>query len=106
MDTLYLIKCYNYNNSQLLANGDKNSERNANENEVASIFARANDAESFTSNIEPLSMPSTASRVEETKLLSQKMRVLLSKGVTGLHKVFPEENKNHQVSAIRMVYSK
>jgi hypothetical protein len=84
--------------SQNHVTSDKNSENNANENEVASIFARANESESITSNFEPMSMhPSMASRADETKRLSQKMRILLMKGVTGLYKVFPEENKNHQV---------
>ena len=45
-------------------------------------------------------MPSMSSRAEETKLLAQKMRILLLKGLTGLYKTFPEENKNHQVSLI------
>ena len=83
---------------------EKNLEANPNENEVASIFARANESESFTSNFDPLSMPSMASRAEETKRLSQKMRVLLMKGVTGLYKVFPEENKNHQVILEKPLY--
>ena len=85
------------NSSQYVAPTDKNSEYNANENEVASIFARANESESFTSNFDPLSMPSMASRAEETRRLSQKMRILLVKGITALYKGFPEENKNHQV---------
>ena len=85
------------NYSQNLVTSDKNSETNPNENEVASIFARANESESFTSHFDPMSMPSMASRAEESKRLSQKMRILLTKGVTGLYRVFPEENKNHQV---------
>ena len=80
--------------SQISASGDIQLENNANENEVASIFARANDPESIISNIDSLSMP----RADETKLLSQKMRILLTKGIIGLYKVFPEENKGHQVS--------
>ena len=86
--------------SQNVGNGDRTLGDNPNETEIAAIFARANESTSFTSYVDPLSMPSMSSRAEETKLLAQKMRILLLKGLTGLYKTFPEENKNHQVSLI------
>ena len=76
------------------------------EDEIASIFARSHNNEiglSFLSTPGPLSAISGATPKEETKLLSQKMKLLLSKGVAGLHKVFPMENKNHQASFICML---
>ena len=84
--------------SQNVGNGDRNLGDNSNETEIAAIFARSNESASFTSYVDPLSMPSMSSRNEETKLLAQKMKILLLKGLTGLYKAFPQENKNHQVS--------
>ena len=77
---------------------------NSNETEIAEIFARANESTSYTSYADPLSMPSLSSRAEETKVISQKMRILLMKGLSGLYKAFPEENKNHQVLSIAFVF--
>ena len=89
--------------SQDVKKGEEGNDEYPDEDELASIFARSHNNEiglSFLSTPGPLSAISGASPKEETKLLSQKMKLLLSKGVAGLHKVFPMENKNHQASFI------
>ena len=79
-------------------------DNNSNETEIAEIFARANESTSYTSYADQLSMPSLSSRAEETKVISQKMRILLMKGLSGLYKAFPEENKNHQVLSLAFIF--
>ena len=90
--------------SQNIGNGDRLMDGNSNETEIAEIFARANESTSYTSYADQLSMPSISSRAEETKIISQKMRILLMKGLSGLYKAFPEENKNHQVLSLAFIF--
>ena len=100
--TLFRLNFIHQLSSQNIGNGDRNVGDNANETEIAAIFARANESTSFSSYVDPLSMPSMSSRAEETRIMSHKMRILLLKGLSGLYKTFPEENKNHQVTL--MIY--
>ena len=75
--------------------------KTSNEEEIEAIFAESNDGgeneSSFFTNVGPF--PSVTTQKEETKVIAQKMRLLLTKGVAGLQKVFPSENKNHQVGS-------